>query len=120
MYGTGNNELHTREARRRMGKLQLNLIRKTFLSTSLALGHISLFLFVVPISKVSDLLLCTGINQFNHMTLPNAQMSQATMGPRAASPMNHPQQMNINSVPAVRGQTAGHKNHIHTWGRRVT
>uniref|UniRef100_A0A3P9B5I0 histone acetyltransferase n=1 Tax=Maylandia zebra TaxID=106582 RepID=A0A3P9B5I0_9CICH len=41
------------------------------------------------------------INQFNHMTLPNAQMSQATMGPRAASPMNHPQQMNINSVPAM-------------------
>uniref|UniRef100_A0A3B3XSQ8 histone acetyltransferase n=1 Tax=Poecilia mexicana TaxID=48701 RepID=A0A3B3XSQ8_9TELE len=39
-----------------------------------------------------------GMNQFNHMTLPNAQTS---MGPRAASPMTHPQQMNISSVPAV-------------------
>ncbi|XP_077426453.1 histone lysine acetyltransferase CREBBP isoform X2 [Vanacampus margaritifer] len=42
-----------------------------------------------------------GINQFNHMALPNAQMSQPTMGARAASPMNHPQQMNMSSVPAV-------------------
>uniref|UniRef100_A0A1A8DI38 histone acetyltransferase n=1 Tax=Nothobranchius kadleci TaxID=1051664 RepID=A0A1A8DI38_NOTKA len=40
-----------------------------------------------------------GINQFNQMTLPNAQMSQAPMGARAASPMNHPQQLNISSVP---------------------
>lgn len=43
-----------------------------------------------------------GMNQFNHMALPNAQMSQAPMGARAASPMNHPQQMNLSSVPAVR------------------
>ena len=43
------------------------------------------------------------MNQFNHMALPNAQMSQAPMGARAASPMNHPQQMNMSSVPAVRG-----------------
>lgn len=43
-----------------------------------------------------------GLNQFNHMALPNAQMSQAPMGARAASPMNHPQQMNLSSVPAVR------------------
>uniref|UniRef100_A0A3Q1BGG7 histone acetyltransferase n=1 Tax=Amphiprion ocellaris TaxID=80972 RepID=A0A3Q1BGG7_AMPOC len=42
-----------------------------------------------------------GINQFNHMALPNAQMSQAPMGARAASPMNHPQQMNMSSVPAM-------------------
>ncbi|KAF7223762.1 CREB-binding protein isoform X2 [Nothobranchius furzeri] len=42
-----------------------------------------------------------GINQFNQMTLPNAQMSQAPMGARAASPMNHPQQLNISSVPVV-------------------
>ncbi|PWA14887.1 hypothetical protein CCH79_00014256 [Gambusia affinis] len=39
-----------------------------------------------------------GMNQFNHMTLSNAQTS---MGPRAASPMTHPQQMNISSVPSV-------------------
>ncbi|XP_047189650.1 CREB-binding protein isoform X4 [Scophthalmus maximus] len=42
-----------------------------------------------------------GMNQFNHMALPNAQISQATMGARAASPMNHPQQMNMSSVPAM-------------------
>lgn len=44
-------------------------------------------------------LFVTGMNQFNHMTLSNAQTS---MGPRAASPMTHPQQMNISSVPSVR------------------
>ncbi|KAM9314702.1 CREB-binding protein isoform 2-T2 [Pholidichthys leucotaenia] len=42
-----------------------------------------------------------GINQFNHMALPNAQMSQTPMGARAASPMNHPQQMNMSSVPPM-------------------
>ncbi|XP_049416437.1 CREB binding protein b isoform X7 [Epinephelus fuscoguttatus] len=42
-----------------------------------------------------------GINQFNPMAMQNAQMSQAPMGARAPSPMNHPQQMNINSVPAM-------------------
>lgn len=42
------------------------------------------------------------MNQFNHMALPNAQISQAPMGARAASPMNHPQQMNLSAVPAVR------------------
>lgn len=46
--------------------------------------------------------LCTGINQFNHMALPNAQITPAPMGARAASPMNHPQQINLSSVPAVR------------------
>ncbi|XP_010786455.1 CREB-binding protein [Notothenia coriiceps] len=40
-----------------------------------------------------------GINQFNPMAMQNAQMSQATMGARAPSPMNHPQQMNMSSVP---------------------
>ncbi|XP_041640208.1 histone acetyltransferase p300 isoform X4 [Cheilinus undulatus] len=59
-----------------------------------------------------------GINQFNHMALPNAQISQAPMGARAASPMNHPQQMNMSSVPAMgmspsrmpqaQGMMAGH------------
>ncbi|XP_040042499.2 CREB-binding protein isoform X1 [Gasterosteus aculeatus] len=42
-----------------------------------------------------------GINQFNHMALPNTQISQTPMGARAASPMNHPQQMNMSSVPAM-------------------
>uniref|UniRef100_A0A671WJ49 histone acetyltransferase n=1 Tax=Sparus aurata TaxID=8175 RepID=A0A671WJ49_SPAAU len=59
-----------------------------------------------------------GINQFNHMALPNTQISQAPMGARAASPMNHPQQMNMGSVPAMglspsrmpqaQGMMAGH------------
>ncbi|XP_067353867.1 CREB-binding protein isoform X2 [Channa argus] len=59
-----------------------------------------------------------GINQFNHMALPNTQISQAPMGARAASPMNHPQQMNMSSVPAMgmspsrmpqaQGMIAGH------------
>ncbi|KAG7485366.1 CREB-binding protein isoform X2 [Solea senegalensis] len=59
-----------------------------------------------------------GINQFNHMALPNAQISQAPIGARAASPMNHPQQMNMSSVPAMglspsrmpqaQGMMAGH------------
>lgn len=44
----------------------------------------------------------TGINQFKPMAMQNAQMSQAPMGARAPSPMNHPQQMNMSSVPAVR------------------
>lgn len=38
------------------------------------------------------------------MALPNAQISQAPMGARAASPMNHPQQMNLSAVPAVRNR----------------
>lgn len=36
------------------------------------------------------------------MAMQNAQMTQAPMGARAPSPMNHPQQMNMSSVPAVR------------------
>ncbi|XP_049901287.1 CREB-binding protein [Epinephelus moara] len=42
-----------------------------------------------------------GINQFNHMALPSAQISQTPIGARAASPMNHPQQINMSSVPAM-------------------
>ncbi|XP_016890788.1 CREB-binding protein isoform X2 [Cynoglossus semilaevis] len=59
-----------------------------------------------------------GMNQFNHMALPNAQISQAPIGARAASPMNHPQQMNMTSVPVMgmspsrmpqaQGMMAGH------------
>ncbi|XP_061605506.1 CREB binding protein b isoform X2 [Phyllopteryx taeniolatus] len=39
-----------------------------------------------------------GINQYNPMAMQNAQMSQI---PRAPSPMNHPQQLNMNAVPAM-------------------
>nr|XP_057905325.1 CREB binding protein b isoform X2 [Doryrhamphus excisus] len=42
-----------------------------------------------------------GINQYNPMAMQNAQMSQTPLGARAPSPMNHPQQMNMNSVPAM-------------------
>ncbi|XP_078519251.1 CREB-binding protein [Lissotriton helveticus] len=43
-----------------------------------------------------------GLNQFNNMSIGNVQMPQAPIGPRAASPMNHPVQMNnIGSVPAM-------------------
>uniref|UniRef100_H3D9B5 histone acetyltransferase n=1 Tax=Tetraodon nigroviridis TaxID=99883 RepID=H3D9B5_TETNG len=59
-----------------------------------------------------------GMNQFNHMALSNAQISQAPLGARAASPMNHPQQMNLSAVPAMgmspsrmpqaQGMMAGH------------
>lgn len=44
----------------------------------------------------------TGINQFNPMAMQNAQMSQAPMGARTPSPMNHPQQINMNAVSTVR------------------
>ncbi|KAM9392722.1 LOW QUALITY PROTEIN: CREB binding protein b [Pholidichthys leucotaenia] len=42
-----------------------------------------------------------GISQFNPMAVQNAQMSQAPMGARTPSPRNHPQQMNMNSMPAM-------------------
>lgn len=47
-----------------------------------------------------------GMNQFNPMSIGNVQMPQAPLGPRAASPMNHPVQMNsMGAVPAVRTLT---------------
>uniref|UniRef100_A0A674EU68 histone acetyltransferase n=1 Tax=Salmo trutta TaxID=8032 RepID=A0A674EU68_SALTR len=51
---------------------------------------------IMPRMQVSQ-----GINQFNPMAMQNVQMSQAPMGARAASPMNHSQQMNMSSVPAM-------------------
>ncbi|KAG9340446.1 hypothetical protein JZ751_021559 [Albula glossodonta] len=42
-----------------------------------------------------------GMNQFNPMAMQNVQMSQAPMGTRAASPMNHPVQMNMSPVPPM-------------------
>ena len=55
----------------------------------------------------------TGMNQLNHMALPNGQMSQSPMGAQAASPMNHPQQVYLSSVPAVRAQ--GGEGHTKIW-----
>ncbi|XP_043844349.1 CREB-binding protein isoform X3 [Dromiciops gliroides] len=53
----------------------------------------------VPMNRMQ---VSPGMNQFNPMSLGNVQMSQAPMGPRAASPMNHPVQMNnMSSVPAM-------------------
>ncbi|CAL1601790.1 unnamed protein product [Knipowitschia caucasica] len=66
---------------------------------------------------INRLQVSQGINQFNHMTLPNAQIPQAPMGARAASPLNHPQQMNMtvpprgmspSRGPATQGMMAGH------------
>ncbi|XP_077305392.1 CREB-binding protein isoform X1 [Lithobates pipiens] len=43
-----------------------------------------------------------GMNQFNSMPLGNVQLPSGPMGPRAASPLNHPTQMNnMGSVPAM-------------------
>uniref|UniRef100_A0A4W5K6K0 histone acetyltransferase n=1 Tax=Hucho hucho TaxID=62062 RepID=A0A4W5K6K0_9TELE len=42
-----------------------------------------------------------GLNQFSPMALPNIQMSQQPLGSRAASPMNHPTQINMGSVPSM-------------------
>ncbi|KAJ8398757.1 hypothetical protein AAFF_G00419540 [Aldrovandia affinis] len=42
-----------------------------------------------------------GMNQFNPMSMQSVQMSQAPMGARAVSPMNHPAQMNMSTVPAM-------------------
>uniref|UniRef100_A0A3Q3Q8H8 histone acetyltransferase n=1 Tax=Monopterus albus TaxID=43700 RepID=A0A3Q3Q8H8_MONAL len=63
-----------------------------------------------------------GINQFNPMAMPNAQMSQAAMGAHAPPPMNHPQQMNMSSVPTMgmspsrvsqtQGMMGGHANNM--------
>uniref|UniRef100_A0A4W6BUD5 histone acetyltransferase n=1 Tax=Lates calcarifer TaxID=8187 RepID=A0A4W6BUD5_LATCA len=65
-----------------------------------------------------------GIGQFNPMAMQNAQMSQAPLGARAPSPMNHPQQMNMSSVPPMvmspsrmpqtQGMMGGHANNMVT------
>uniref|UniRef100_A0A7N8WIJ3 histone acetyltransferase n=1 Tax=Mastacembelus armatus TaxID=205130 RepID=A0A7N8WIJ3_9TELE len=64
----------------------------------------------------------TGINQFNPMAVQNPQMSQATMGAHAPPSLNHPQQMNMSSVPALgmspsrmpqaQGMMGGHANNM--------
>ncbi|XP_029015864.1 CREB binding protein b isoform X2 [Betta splendens] len=64
----------------------------------------------------------TGMNQFNPMAMQNAQMSQAPMGARTPSPMNHQQQMNMSSVPTMGmspsrlpqtpGMMGGHANNM--------
>ncbi|XP_059904020.1 CREB-binding protein isoform X4 [Gadus macrocephalus] len=55
----------------------------------------------VPNQILNRMQVPQGINQFNTMALPNVPMSQAPMGQRAASPMNHPQQITMSSVPAM-------------------
>ncbi|XP_063791096.1 CREB-binding protein isoform X3 [Pseudophryne corroboree] len=53
----------------------------------------------VPMSRMP---LTAGMNQFNSMSIGNVQIPSAPMGPRAASPLNHPTQMNnMGSVPAM-------------------
>uniref|UniRef100_A0A4W5K5U0 histone acetyltransferase n=1 Tax=Hucho hucho TaxID=62062 RepID=A0A4W5K5U0_9TELE len=53
---------------------------------------------------LSDIVLhlsSAGLNQFSPMALPNIQMSQQPLGPRAASPLNHPTQINMGSAPSM-------------------
>ncbi|XP_071976259.1 CREB-binding protein isoform X1 [Engystomops pustulosus] len=53
----------------------------------------------VPMNRMQ---LPSGMNQFNNMPIGNVQIPPAPMGPRAASPLNHPTQMNnMGSVPAM-------------------
>ncbi|CAM5143814.1 unnamed protein product [Eretmochelys imbricata] len=56
----------------------------------------------MPNVPMSCMQVFQGMNQFNPMSIGNVQMPQAPMGPRAASPVNHPVQMNnMSSVPAM-------------------
>ncbi|XP_057717345.1 CREB binding protein b isoform X1 [Corythoichthys intestinalis] len=55
----------------------------------------------LPNQLMNRMQVAQGINQYNPMAMQNAQMSQSPLGPRAPSPMNHPQQLNINSIPAM-------------------
>ncbi|XP_033908960.1 CREB-binding protein-like isoform X1 [Acipenser ruthenus] len=56
----------------------------------------------VPNQIMNCMQVSQGINQFNPLPMGNVQMSPTPMGPRAASPMNHPVQMNnMGSVPAM-------------------
>ncbi|KAG5854169.1 hypothetical protein ANANG_G00034770 [Anguilla anguilla] len=55
----------------------------------------------VPNQMMNRMQVSPGINQFSSMPMQNVQMSQASMGTRAASPMNHPVQINMGSVPAM-------------------
>ncbi|XP_075035519.1 CREB-binding protein isoform X3 [Mixophyes fleayi] len=53
----------------------------------------------VPMSRMP---LSSGMNQFNNIPIGNVQIPSAPLGPRAASPLNHPTQMNnMGSVPAM-------------------
>ncbi|RVE75597.1 hypothetical protein OJAV_G00000580 [Oryzias javanicus] len=75
----------------------------------------------IPNPIINRMQVSQGVNQFNHMAMTN-QMTPAQMGPRAASPMNHPQQMNLSSVPQMgmspsrmpqaQGLMAGHNNMV--------
>ncbi|KAM4631752.1 CREB-binding protein [Discoglossus pictus] len=59
----------------------------------------------LPMSTVPNMnriQVSSGLNQFNTMPIGNVQMASTPMGPRAASPLNHPTQMNnMGSVPAM-------------------
>nr|XP_029480216.1 CREB-binding protein-like isoform X1 [Oncorhynchus nerka] len=55
----------------------------------------------VPNQIMNRMQIVQGLNQFSPMALPNIQMSQQPLGPRAVSPMNHPTQINMGSVPSM-------------------
>ncbi|KAG8433240.1 hypothetical protein GDO86_017500 [Hymenochirus boettgeri] len=54
------------------------------------------------VPNMNRMQVASGINQFSNMPIGNVQMPTASMGSRAASPLNHPTQMNnLGSVPAM-------------------
>ncbi|XP_051550734.1 histone lysine acetyltransferase CREBBP-like isoform X3 [Myxocyprinus asiaticus] len=53
----------------------------------------------VPNQIINRMQVSQGMNPFSAMT--NVPMSQAPMATRAASPVNHPQQINMNQVPTM-------------------
>ncbi|XP_037113002.1 CREB binding protein b isoform X1 [Syngnathus acus] len=53
----------------------------------------------MPNQIMNRLHVTQGLNAYNAMQ--NAQTSQAVLGPRAPSPMKHPSQLNVNSIPAM-------------------
>ncbi|XP_049329239.1 CREB-binding protein isoform X2 [Astyanax mexicanus] len=55
----------------------------------------------VPNQIMNRMQVSQGMNQFNTMPMQNVQMSQTPMAARAASPMSHPQQINMGSVPQM-------------------
>ncbi|KAJ8246212.1 hypothetical protein GJAV_G00265080 [Gymnothorax javanicus] len=55
----------------------------------------------MPNQMMNRMQVSPGMSQFSSMPMQNVQMAQTPLGPRAASPINHPVQMNMASVPAM-------------------
>ncbi|XP_048868793.1 CREB-binding protein-like isoform X2 [Brienomyrus brachyistius] len=55
----------------------------------------------VPNQIINRMQVTQGMSQFAPMAMQSVQMSPASLGARAASPMSHPVQMNMSSVPTM-------------------